>query len=135
MSNLTFMIWLRNYTFLKQITIIMVFLSILLGLRWFWFIIVATPEHPRATQGVLDMRGWNFENSSSIPLNGEWEFYPEAFISHKDIMRSIVAQPHYVQVPGDWRNALSKESDSSFGYGTYRLRILVDQPLNQPYTF
>ncbi|WP_276918512.1 hybrid sensor histidine kinase/response regulator [Aneurinibacillus aneurinilyticus] len=129
------MIWLRNYTFLKQITIIMVFLSILLGLRWFWFIIVATPEHPRATQGVLDMRGWNFENSSSIPLNGEWEFYPEAFISHKDIMRSIVAQPHYVQVPGDWRNALSKESDSSFGYGTYRLRILVDQPLNQPYTF
>ncbi|MED1616027.1 7TM diverse intracellular signaling domain-containing protein, partial [Aneurinibacillus migulanus] len=129
------MIWVRNYTFLKKITIIMVFLSILLGIRWFWFTILATPEHPHAAQGVLDMRGWNFENSRSIPLNGEWEFYPEAFISHKDIMRSAIAQPHYVQVPGDWRSALPKESDSSFGYGTYRLRILVDQPLKQPYTF
>ncbi|KPD08778.1 histidine kinase [Aneurinibacillus migulanus] len=129
------MLWIRNHTILKQIAIIMMFLSILLGLRWFWFTILATPEHPDAARGVLDMRGWNFENSSSIPLNGEWEFYPEAFISHEGTMRSAINQPHYVQVPGDWRRALPKESDSSFGYGTYRLRILVDQPLNQPYTF
>ncbi|KIV49966.1 histidine kinase, partial [Aneurinibacillus migulanus] len=129
------MIWIRNYTILKQITIIMVFLSIFLSLRWSWFTILATPEHPGAARGVLDMRGWNFENSGSIPLDGEWEFYPKAFISHEDTTSSAIHQPHYVQVPGDWRSALSKESNSSFGYGTYRLRILVDQPLNQPYTF
>lgn len=32
----------------------------------------------------------------------------------------------WIQVPGDWRNALQSRSTSSFGYGTYQLRILLD---------
>ncbi|MGE5705027.1 MAG: ATP-binding protein [Clostridia bacterium] len=128
---------IRNYTIFHKVAIVIVFLTVLLSLRWLWFTTHETPAHPDATQGVLDLRGWDFKHSRTIPLNGEWEFYPEAFFTHEDFVRSKARQPHYVQVPGDWRNAFpqSEQASSSFGYGTYRLRILVDQPLNEPYAF
>lgn len=128
---------IRNYTIFHKVAIVIVFLTVLLSLRWLWFTTHETPDHPNATQGVLDLRSWDFKNSRTIPLNGEWEFYPEAFFTHEDFVRSKARQPHYVQVPGDWRNAFpqSEQASSSFGYGTYRLRILVDQPLNESYAF
>ncbi|MGG1662724.1 ATP-binding protein [Brevibacillus sp. NRS-1366] len=137
------MTWIRNHTsrqslktILKYTGIILMSLSFLLGLRWFfWFNVFATPEHPVVKQGVLDMRGWDFESSRSIPLDGEWEFYPKALLSQRDIMKKSRQDSQYVEVPGDWSSAFPDGSVSSFGYGTYRLRILVDQPLNQPYAF
>ncbi|MBW7458868.1 sensor histidine kinase, partial [Paenibacillus sepulcri] len=89
-------------------------------------------EHPRAEQGVLDLRGWDFGNSSPITLDGEWEFYPDALITHADPQRQFDGKRSFVQVPGDWSEAFPGDGHSSFGYGTYRLRILVD-PLDQPY--
>lgn len=93
-------------------------------------------EHPPAIRGVIDLRGLNFEGMHSISLDGEWEFYPSALLSHEDIARRQTApDSRYVRVPGDWQDALAEATGSSFGYGTYRLRILVDQPLDQPYAF
>ncbi|HEY2491881.1 MAG TPA: ATP-binding protein [Paenibacillus sp.] len=79
------------------------------------------------------MRGWDFEHSSSIPLDGEWEFYPSKFLSH-DKSQATPSQSH-IQVPGDWSSAFSTDNNSSYGYGTYKLRILIDKPLEQPYGF
>ncbi len=93
------------------------------------------PEYPQAIQGVLDMRGWDFEKSRAISLNGEWEFYPSAFISHEDAAQLSAAAPRYVQVPGNWHSAFPEGTKSSYGYGTYRLRILVDSSVDQPYAF
>ncbi|WP_309252369.1 sensor histidine kinase [Paenibacillus spongiae] len=76
------------------------------------------------------MRGWDFDNTSTVSLDGQWQFYPEQFITYPDLSRSE-NQSSYVQVPGDWSSGLAEGSDSSYGYGTYRLRILVD-PLEQP---
>jgi len=91
-------------------------------------------EHPDAVEGVLDLRGWDFKSASSIKLNGEWTFYPGALLSRQDVINS--AEPvRYVQVPGDWREALPEGSHYSIGYGTYRLRILVDEQLVQPLAF
>ncbi|GGG85254.1 ATP-binding protein [Paenibacillus radicis (ex Gao et al. 2016)] len=101
------------------------FLTILLGLRLLWFDIFRVPPHPHASQGVIDLRGWDFNNSPTITLNGQWEFYPEAFHSSKDRPKAG-EQPAYVQVPGDWSSAMPDNRKSSFGYGTYHLRILVD---------
>ncbi|MFS0918628.1 ATP-binding protein [Brevibacillus sp. 179-C 1.1 NHS] len=119
---------------LKYTLITLLFLTFLLGLRWMWFSANTIPEHPKAVQGVLDMRGWDFENSPSISLDGEWEFFPGVFMEHEDLKESLSAKRQYVQVPGDWRSAFPEGSSSSYGYGTYRLRILVDQPLQYPYT-
>lgn len=120
---------------IRYVVIITLFLIVLLSFRWLWSEVFSTPEHPHAVQGVLDMRGWDFEKSHAISLNGEWEFYPSALISHEDSMRHSTGIPRYVQVPGDWRSAFPEGSNSSYGYGTYRLRILVDSPLDQPYAF
>ncbi|WP_248924574.1 ATP-binding protein [Paenibacillus hamazuiensis] len=113
-------------TIIKYTAAIIVFLTILFGVRWIWSQTFATPEHRDAVQGVLDMRGWDFANSRAISLNGEWEFYPSTFITHEDNASHSAGTPRYVKVPGDWRSAFPEGATSSYGYGTYRLRILVD---------
>jgi len=124
------MMRIKNKTTLTNIATILLFLSILLGLRWAWSEIFPTSEHPRAVNGLLDMRGWDLNKSSPIALNGEWQFYPEKFLFHQDL-ESVADHPRYLQVPGDWSSVLTNGSGSSYGYGTYKLRILVD-PLKQP---
>ncbi len=119
---------------LKHIGMVILFLAFLLAIRWLWYSVHATPEHPFVSQGVIDLRGWDFEHSRTIPLDGEWEFYPDELITHDDITNKSKHTAKYVQVPGNWKSAFAEENDASYGYGTYRLRILVDQPLKQPYT-
>ncbi|WP_238188541.1 ATP-binding protein [Paenibacillus sp. L3-i20] len=123
----------RYKTTLKYIFTIILFLIVLLGLRLAWLQLFTTAEHPHAVNGVLDMRGWDLNNSPTIPLKGNWEFYPEQLLTHQDTQSSTI-KPHYIQVPGDWSSELSNETKSSIGYGTYRLRILVD-PLEKPVSF
>lgn len=74
------------------------------------------------------MREWDFEGSKLISLNGEWEFYPEQLVSNGETGQAVT-----LRVPGDWRTVLPERSP--YGYGTYRLRILVDGSLEQPYGF
>lgn len=128
------MIWIKNKTALKYAVMFILFLSILLGVRWIWSGFFLTPEHPRAVQGVLDLRGWDFASSRSITLNGEWDFYPEAFVTHEN-KDWISLDKRNIMVPGDWRSALPAGSKSSFGYGTYRLRILIDPLPQQSFKF
>ncbi|ASA23282.1 hybrid sensor histidine kinase/response regulator [Paenibacillus donghaensis] len=120
---------------LKYILLLLFYLAILITLRFLWFTTYVTPEHPLAKQGVMDLRGWNFEDSRSIKLDGEWEFYPGQFITYGDNTAQSRNLQKYTQVPGDWSAAFPEGEHPSFGYGTYRLRILIDQPLNQPYGF
>lgn len=121
---------LKNKTSIKYVTIILLFLSVLLSLRFIWFEIFSTSNPPHVVNGVLDLRGWDIEKSDTIPLDGQWQFYPETFVYHKD-ENLEKSQSRKIQVPGDWSSAQPKGSESSYGYGTYRLRILVD-PLETP---
>ncbi|MBP1991590.1 hybrid sensor histidine kinase/response regulator [Paenibacillus eucommiae] len=92
-----------------------------------------TSDHFRAVSGVIDMRGVDLEKSSPFYLDGQWQFYPGKFISRQDLQSEEI-QFHNIQVPGDWGDVLNKDSGSSYGYGTYRLSILID-PLKQPVAF
>lgn len=112
-----------------NIAVLFLFLSVLLGLRWGWTELFPTTVHPKAVEGVLDLRNLNLQQTSSIPLNGVWEFLPNQLVT-SDEMDRMADHITMVQVPGDWREAFP-QSDSSLGYGTYRLRILVD-PLERP---
>ncbi len=119
MSNFLVMIRITNKATLKYIAIILLFLSILHGLRWAWSEVFLTSNHHPAVNGVLDIRGLDLEKSSSFYLNGEWEFYPQKLISSQN-MQSGENQIRNIQVPGEWRGVLNKDSGSSYGYGTYR---------------
>ncbi|WP_245856191.1 hybrid sensor histidine kinase/response regulator [Paenibacillus rigui] len=92
-----------------------------------------TADSPRPVNGVLDLRGKDLEKSPSFFLDGEWQFAPGKFISRQSLP-SEEEQFQPIQVPGDWGNVLHQDSGSSYGYGTYRLRILTD-PLTAPAAF
>ncbi|WP_440114784.1 ATP-binding protein [Paenibacillus sp. QZ-Y1] len=105
------------------------FLTFLLGFRWIWSASFTIPEHPEPAQGVLDLRGWDLANASPISLDGEWEFYPRVLISNREA-RVLNHPSTWIQVPGDWRSAMPNSSNS-LGYGTYRLRVLLDPSVRE----
>ncbi|WP_353961278.1 ATP-binding protein [Paenibacillus sp. S-12] len=113
----------------------LLFVLLLAGIHVTWLITLESSQHVRVTKGVADLRGMKLDNKHTVYLDGQWEFYPDALISNEDEIRQFQGQSSYVQVPGDWREGWRQHKSNSYGYGTYRLRVLVDQPVNQPYTF
>ncbi|AIQ35853.1 histidine kinase [Paenibacillus sp. FSL R5-0345] len=121
---------MKNNTILHKLAIILLFISILFGIRCIWISFFKVSDNvPVISNGVLDLRGQDLKKASLIRLDGEWGFYPSQFVSSKS--STIPKLPQYLKVPGNWSQALGSEYNSSYGYGTYRLRILVD-PLQQP---
>ncbi|WP_353957325.1 ATP-binding protein [Paenibacillus silvae] len=115
----------------RYVVLSLIFLTVLLSFRWIWSTTFAIPDHPEPVRGVLDLRGWDLDDASPISLDGEWGFTPHALISggeetNTDSVMGTDTPSTWIQVPGDWRNALQSRSTSSFGYGTYQLRILLD---------
>ncbi|MFE5323642.1 ATP-binding protein [Paenibacillus sp. NPDC056579] len=95
--------------------------------------VFTTQDQPQAVQGVIDLRGVDLEQSPPFFLNGQWELYPHQFVSYQNGPQGANGGLP-IQVPGDWGGALNPDSGASYGYGTYRLRILID-PLVQPVAF
>ncbi|WP_028551678.1 ATP-binding protein [Paenibacillus sp. UNC451MF] len=111
----------------KTLIIVVVFLIILTGIRLLWNSINAIPEHPEAIQGVLDLRDWDFKTKPIMTLDGQWEFFPYTFLqSDSNRIAAASGQSSYLQVPGHWLSAFSSDPSASYYYGTYRLRILIN---------
>ncbi|PWA09443.1 hypothetical protein DCC39_13165 [Pueribacillus theae] len=116
----------------KVIFIVSVFLSILTVFRFVWLNLYTTPNHPHANQGVLDLRNWEQISDSSITLDGEWEFYPNTLLMQRNADPLFPEKgSEFIQVPGNWDFA--DEASSTYGFGSYRLRILVDQEKGKTY--
>ncbi|WP_172253864.1 hybrid sensor histidine kinase/response regulator [Saccharibacillus deserti] len=108
--------------------LLLLLLVILSGLRLIFTNPYSMQNAPAAVQGVIDLRNRPLDNWHTLPLDGEWEFYPEQFI-HSDPGKK--KQPSYIHVPGTWTDSLPTNKDSAIGYGSYRLRILTD-PARKP---
>ncbi|MCF8345982.1 MAG: sensor histidine kinase [Bacteroidales bacterium] len=87
-------------------------------------IIYAGNRLPVAQQGVLDLR--NTEKKTAIhTLNGEWEFYWKTFLLPGQFDEDVTPDT-YGKVPSYWTSYKEEIEDvTGFGYGTYRLRILL----------
>ncbi|MFD3270477.1 ATP-binding protein [Paenibacillus dendritiformis] len=96
-------------------------LVILTSIRLLWIAKFTAPDSPQAEQGVLDLRGWDLSAERVFTLNGEWEFYPGVYLQQGD--HPPAAERHMLQVPGNWK---ANVFEAGYGYGTYRLRILID---------
>ncbi|WP_339180712.1 ATP-binding protein [Paenibacillus sp. FSL H8-0317] len=117
----------------KYLIIMLIIFGVLIGMRSVWSELFDTVDEHRAVNGVLDLRDVDLDQSPVMYLNGEWELYPDELLTQQDIAKRNGGAKS-VQVPGDWRIGQSQEQENSFGYGTYRLRILTD-PLQTPVTF
>lgn len=60
------------------------------------YLLAKPPQMPRAVQGILDLRGWDFGKDGVLSLEGEWEFYWQQLLA-----------------PGDFRNGGSDFPDDS----------------------
>lgn len=115
-------------TYLKVFSILLLFLTGLISLRFVWINYYNKGDQPIITDGVLDLTGWDFSDEETIALNGEWIFYPNQFIGTSDI--SSAGDQTLIQVPGDWRSELrtgKEESSDSYGYGSYYLKVLLPE--------
>ncbi|WP_145324895.1 ATP-binding protein [Paenibacillus xylanexedens] len=117
----------------RYIIIMLVIFGLLVGMRLTWSEFFRTVDEHRAVNGVLDLRGVDLNQSPVMYLNGEWELYSNELLTQKEIATRD-GNGKSVQVPGDWGSAQSQGQESSYGFGTYRLRILTD-PLQTPVTF
>jgi len=118
---------MKTNSIIGKIVVILSFITLLFGLRVLWLNIFHTDDISIAKNGVVDLRGRSLDDSNIIELGGKWDFYPSQLITGQ--VQST--QPTALQVPGNWTSALHNGQTSAYGYGTYKLRILVD-PLQQP---
>ncbi|WP_042141904.1 ATP-binding protein [Paucisalibacillus sp. EB02] len=110
----------------KWIFLIIIFLILLTAIRLSWMGYLSTIHYknpPTADHGVLDLRGWKFNDKETLQLDGEWEFFPSTLKASSEQLNKT--SNRYISVPSKW-NAMF-ESNDSFHYGTYKLRILLDK--------
>ncbi|MCG8494175.1 MAG: ATP-binding protein [Sneathiellales bacterium] len=87
-------------------------------------------EIPRARNGVLDLRQWDFTGKGKLEIAGEWAFYWDRFIDPETGSAERGAGFSTIEVPGTWLGYLQKgEPLEKYGHATYALTILLpDRP-------
>ncbi len=78
-------------------------------------------EEPRVQNGIIDLRATDLEHSDPVALDGTWEFYPGVFLKPGE-----APSREFLSVPGSWNHASGGNFGAS-GFGSYRVRILVQQ--------
>lgn len=85
---------------------------------------------PTARNGVLDLRGWDFERDGTVDLVGEWHFYWKQLLRASDFRAPQKPEPTGpYKVPNTW-NQYEIEGDplGGEGYASFVLEVLTDQP-------
>ncbi|PJZ68724.1 7TM-DISM domain-containing protein, partial [Leptospira perolatii] len=79
-----------------------------------------------ATQGELDLKSWDY-SQSTIQLSGEWEFHPNEFLISDSLADSTVYK--FVFIPRDWdskyRTAYPLYNSNASKRGSLRLKIYL----------
>ena len=116
-----------------MVVVVILFTLVLTCLRLQWIkTFNETDEQPIIENGELDLRDWDFSGGQTISLDGEWAFYPYENITGESTANDV-RNKQYINVPGDWSETLNPGDGSPYGYGSYRLRILVDVDQHQTY--
>lgn len=118
----------------KIILIICLFIIFLTGSRFLWLQLFNNSDQPHAVKGQMDLRNWNFDDGHAITLDGEWEFYPYKWLISEEQHLESSKNAKYIQVPKGWSSSLQEREITPYGYGTYRLKILVNPEDNITYS-
>lgn len=123
----------KKYIPWKILAIVSLFLVVLTGSRFIWITFFYNADQPHIKNGVLDLRDWDAAESHIINLDGQWEFYPHVFLmDHRT--ESLKDDCIWLQVPGNWNDTMETGNSNPFGYGTYRLQILINPDHDYTYS-
>ncbi|MBB6634400.1 hybrid sensor histidine kinase/response regulator [Cohnella thailandensis] len=85
-------------------------------------------DSPQAKNGILDLTAWDLQVQGNLPLDGEWEFYPNRLLEPKDFAgENPSPEGGLLNVPGVWNGPDMK----ALGAGTYRLTVLLRPGLDE----
>ncbi len=83
---------------------------------------------PRAVDGVLDLREWDFDRGGALPLSGDWEFYWRELHDPGRFAGRPPKRTGYASLPGIWTDLTVHGAKlPGTGYATYRLVVLLDR--------
>ena len=87
---------------------------------------------PKAVNGELDLRGWQFASQGPVALTGEWRFFWQQLPMPSDIAEKADLEAICIPVPGFWfgRTSMGAKLPAE-GYGTYRLRVRLPVPVHR----
>ena len=85
-------------------------------------------QNVSAKNGLLDLRGHDFDQQPSINFGGEWAFYWQQQLEPQDFAAKAAPQPDaFLSLPGDWQGLVVKEQPlGGTGHATLRLTVLND---------
>ncbi len=113
-------------TMKRILLIIVLFLLVLSGFRVGWILYHKNPEHPHAEMGIIDLSNWTFDDKQTITLDGEWEFHPNQFLDPNSGRDSEADETkEFIVVPEDWQSSFSDNDIPAYGYGTYKLKVIL----------
>jgi len=105
----------------------------LFALGFMWLLAACVPAAsgrtpPRAVNGVLDLRDWDFARDGPVKLDGEWAWYWGQLLTPQDFPASDAAPPPpptgLYRVPSAWNGrTVQGHTLTSDGYATFRLTI------------
>ncbi|GIO25587.1 ATP-binding protein [Ornithinibacillus bavariensis] len=78
-------------------------------------------NYHQVKDGTLNLSNW--DGSSTVQLDGEWEFYRDVFV---DPNEHTNLSPEFISVPTNWDDEFNR-SMSDIQVGTYRLLIVVPE--------
>ncbi|WP_411953816.1 ATP-binding protein [Alkalibacillus sp. S2W] len=112
----------------KQLILyIVLFVSILSVCRFAWVMLFDDNlERPEIQDGVIDLRESDSINEGTIELDGKWLFSPNQLFT---VGSQVSNESQHITVPHDW-----SEDGSSYNYGTYHLKVLVNAELTDTYS-
>ena len=83
---------------------------------------------PIAKNGVLDLRGWDFEKDGNVYMYGEWEFYWKKLLKPEDFKKDSLKPDFYITFPSLWDTCkINGKELGANGFATYRLKILLGE--------
>ncbi len=91
-------------------------------------------RQPRAKNGVLDMRSWNFAKQGNINLDGQWALFWNKLLNPDDFgLGSAPEKTVFIDLPGRWNGLeVAGQKLPGQGFATFRLQIKVN-PADEPY--
>ncbi|TGL88698.1 serine/threonine protein phosphatase [Leptospira congkakensis] len=103
----------------------------LFGIVWCLALVSCVPKEvpPKVEKGVLSAESYLRDQTKTIELVGEWEYYPGLLISPTELTSlETIREPNFFKVPGVWSDSfINRGFLAGDGYATFTVEILHGQ--------